>query len=184
MTQGLLILPFPANNSKYYIFTNDLHASKNYLYYSIVDMNLDGGLGAVISKNVVIPNDSLTQRLTAVKHANGRDWWLIVQRWDQDEYIKFLITPAGLSGPFKQSTGNPKPKDEYYGTSYFSRRGNKLVSVGGYGNISLMDFDRCTGDISNYLQIGPGVALFQPMKTYCMLVMSILIQPSMSTSMI
>ncbi len=160
-TQGLIILPFPDDTSRYYIFQKAYYSSRVSLYYSLVDMSLDSGLGGVIDKNTLIPTDSLTSRTTAVKHANGRDWWLIVQRWDQDEYIKFLITPSGIQGPFTQATGNPKPKDEWYGTSYFSRSGNKLVSVGAYGNISIMDFDRCTGDIFNYQQIGPGQFSFE-----------------------
>jgi len=157
MTQTILILPFPEDTMRYYIFHKAHYSSRTYLHYSIVDMTLDNGLGGVLDKNTLIPSDSLTSRTTAVKHANGRDWWLIVQRWDQDEYIKFLITPAGIQGPFKQITGNPKPKDEWYGTSYFSRSGNKLVSVGVFGNIGLMDFDRCTGDISNYQRIGENI---------------------------
>jgi len=161
MGQGLLILPFPEDTNKYYIFTKGYVASKVDLYYSIIDLTLDNSMGGVVSKNTLIPGDSLTSRNTAIKHANGRDWWLIQQRWDQDEYLKFLITPDGIQGPFKQATGNPKPKEEWYGTSYFSRSGNKLVSVGYYGNINLMDFDRCTGDISNYRQIGPGVFSYE-----------------------
>ncbi len=160
-TQSILILPVPDDSVRYYVFHKTPYSSKTYLYYSIVDMTLDNGLGGVLSKNTMIPCDSLTDRNTAVKHANGRDWWLIQQRWDQDEYLKFLITPDGIQGPFKQATGNPKPKEEYYGTSYFSRSGNKLVSAGAYGNIGLMDFDRCTGDISNYRQIGPGVFSYE-----------------------
>ena len=156
-TQGLLILPFPGDSTRYYLFTKDQLASKIYLYYSIVDMTLDNGLGGVVSKNTVIPCDSLTQRTTAVKHANGRDWWLIVQRYDQDEYLKFLITPSGIQGPYRQTTNNQIPKDGFYGTSYFSRSGNKLVSVGVYGNVDIMDFDRCTGTISNFQRIGENV---------------------------
>ncbi|REK03417.1 MAG: T9SS C-terminal target domain-containing protein [Bacteroidetes bacterium] len=155
--QGLIILPFPDDTSHFYIFQKTQNSSKTVFYYSIVDMNADGGLGGVISKNNLIQTDSLTDRTTAVKHANGRDWWLIVQRWDQDEYLKYLITPDGIQGPFRQQTANPKPKEEYYGTSRFSRSGNRLVSVGQYGNINLMDFDRCTGDISNYQRIGENI---------------------------
>jgi hypothetical protein len=156
-SQGLLILPFPADSYKYYIFTKEQHSSKVIMYYSVVDMTEDSSFGAVMSKNNMFYTDSLTQRTTAVKHANGRDWWLIVQRWDQDEYLKYLVTPSGFQGPFKQSTSNPIPKEEFYGTSYFSRSGSKLVSVGLYGNINLMNFDRCTGDISNYMRIGESV---------------------------
>jgi len=157
-SQGLLILPIPNDSNRYYIFHKTQYNSKNNLYYSIVDMSLNSGLGELVVKNIQIPCDSITQRTTAVKHANGRDWWLIQQRWDEDEYLKFLITPNGILGPYKQSTGNLKPKEEFYGTSCFSRSGNKLVSVGLYGNINLMNFDRCTGDIYNYQQIGPGIA--------------------------
>lgn len=157
-TQCVLILPYPGDTTRYYIFHKTQYNSKNNLFYSIVDMNQDAGLGAVVSKNNNIPTDSLTQRTTAVKHANGRDWWLIQQRWDQDEYLKFLITPLGIQGPIRQATANSKPKEEFYGTSTFSRSGNRLVSVGQYGNINLMNFDRCTGDIYNYQQIGAGIA--------------------------
>jgi hypothetical protein len=160
-TQGLLILPWPGDSSIYYVFTKSQTSSKTIMYFSIVDMTADNGLGAVISKNNKIWTDSLTDRTTAVRHANGRDWWLMVQRWDQDEYLKYLIRPDNIYGPYKQSTGNPNPKNEYYGTSYFSRSGTKLVSVGAYGNISLMDFDRCTGDLSNYRQIGPNVFSYE-----------------------
>lgn len=157
-TQGILILPFPNDTNRFYIFHKTQYSSKIYLYYSIVDMTLDNGLGGVLNKNTVIPGDSIKQRTTAVRNANGRDWWLIVQRWDQDEYIKYLITPLGIQGPYKQATGNPNPKDEFYSTSYFTRSGSKMVSVGFYGNITLMDFDRCTGDFSNFQQIGSGIS--------------------------
>ncbi len=160
-SQGMLILPFPGDSTKYYIFTKSQQSSMTIMYFSVVDMTQDNGLGAVTSKNNKFWTDSLTDRTTAVKHANGRDWWLIVQRWDQDEYLKYLIKPDGIYGPSKQATGNPYPKNEYYGTSYFSRSGNKLVSVGFYGNISIMDFDRCTGNISNYLQIGPSIFSYE-----------------------
>jgi hypothetical protein len=156
-TQGILILPFPADSNRFYVFHKTQYASKNILYYTIVDRRFDDGYGGVLSKNNIIPCDSITQRTTAVKHANGRDWWFIQQRWDQDEYLKFLITPNGIQGPYRQSTGNALPKNEFFGTSYFSRSGNKLVSAGVYGNLSIMDFDRCTGDISNYQQIGPNI---------------------------
>jgi len=163
-TQGLLILPFPGDTSRFYLFTKDHVSSRTFMWYSVIDMTVDSGYGGVSSKNNIFSTDSLTQRTTAVKHANGRDWWLIVQRFDEDEYLKYLITPAGIQGPYRQSTGNPYPKHEYYGTSYFSRSGSKLASVGAYGNVSVMDFDRCTGNISNYQQIGPNI--FSPENSY------------------
>ncbi len=156
-TQGVVVLPYPDDSSKYYIFHKNQINGKNFLYHSTVDMTLDGGLGGVTNKNILIPCDSLTQRTTAVKHANGRDWWLVQQRWDQPEYFTFLISPDSIQGPFKYIVTNPNPKLEIIGTSRFSRSGNKLVSVGTHGTIDLMDFDRCTGTLSNFQRIGENV---------------------------
>ena len=49
------------------------------LLYSEIDASGDNGNGAVISKNKAVFSDSilLGQFVTAVRHANGRDWWEI-----------------------------------------------------------------------------------------------------------
>jgi len=48
------------------------------LWYSVIDMNLNGGNGSVVQNNVILFNDTLsTSGPQAVKHANGRDWWII-----------------------------------------------------------------------------------------------------------
>ena len=40
--------------------------------------------------------------LTAVKHGNGRDWWLFAHKDFSSLMFKFLITPNGIQGPFVQ----------------------------------------------------------------------------------
>jgi len=160
-SQGIVVLPFPGDSTKFYVFHKSQSTGKNFIYYSIVDMTMDGGLGAVTSKNIVIPCDSLTQRTTAVKHANGRDWWLVQLRWDQPEYITFLITPDSIIGPYKFLVNDPSPKQNIVGTSRFSRSGSKLVSVGVYGSVDIMDFDRCTGAISNFQRIGENIFSYE-----------------------
>src|SRR5574337_1264567 len=49
-TNGLIIIPFPASNSKYYIFSTDGLS----LYTNIIDMSLNNGSGAVIQKNILV----------------------------------------------------------------------------------------------------------------------------------
>lgn len=52
-TQGVIILPYPENENLYYIFylTDYVVPEDNFgIEYSIVDMELDGGLGAVTEK--------------------------------------------------------------------------------------------------------------------------------------
>ena len=65
-------------------------------------MNLDSGLGGIVEnkKNIFIIQDTLTLgRLTGVKHANGRDWWIMIHRYYSDEYYKLLVTPDKIYGP-------------------------------------------------------------------------------------
>lgn len=55
LTQGNLIIPVPNDNTKYYLFhlTIDDYGITNasfFLYYSIIDMSLQGGLGEVVQK--------------------------------------------------------------------------------------------------------------------------------------
>ena len=81
---GNIILPDPASISKYVLF----HQTGTYaalvpslaVYYSSIDLSLNGGLGAVTFKNQIIINDTLSWGLAACKHAKGRDWWIISLR--------------------------------------------------------------------------------------------------------
>ena len=75
-TQSCVIIPKPLCNNIYYIFTVD--AIENYLtdgfQYSIVDLNLNGGLGDITSKNNLLFSPS-TEKVTAVLHNNSKDFW-------------------------------------------------------------------------------------------------------------
>ena len=157
LPQGNLVIPFPNDSSKYYLFheTSDDPNSTwatYYLYFSVVDMSLDGGLGAVVQKNSILLQDTLVEgRLTACKHANGRDWWLIVHKMYSGQVFKYLITPQGISGPWIQNLFTWR--DSYFGQAVFSPQGNKFAYYEPYGDLDIWDFDRCTGDFSNYKHI-------------------------------
>ena len=47
------------------------------LYNTIIDMRLNGGLGSVVIENKQISGELHADCITAVKHGNGRDWWVI-----------------------------------------------------------------------------------------------------------
>src|SRR5688572_2342783 len=71
----LVIIPDPADNGLYYLFSIGVTSIFG-LYYSIIDMNQNGGLGAVVQKNLQLLNYQMADGLQAVKHGNGRDWWI------------------------------------------------------------------------------------------------------------
>jgi hypothetical protein len=155
--QANLIIPFPDDSTKYYLFheTCDDYGVTYctfYLYYSIIDMTLDSGRGAVIQKNIILLSDSLVEgRLTACKHANGRDWWLTSHQYNTNRYYKYLITPFGIQGPFIQNIGAVRG---VWGQSVFSPDGNRFAYYdASVGDLDIFDFDRCTGGFSNLIHL-------------------------------
>ena len=178
--QGNLILPFPEHPNLYYLFhetyyvlPSSVHTVLN-IYYSIIDMTLDGGLGAVTQKNQLLLADTLTVGgITACKHANGRDWWVVFHKKSGSTYYKFLLSPSGTQGPFSQNIGLSFPyTNDFIWQSCFSPDGNKFASVTYRDTLDIMNFDRCTGIFSNSISInlndssiGRGVA-FAPNSRY------------------
>lgn len=176
LKQGNLILPQPENANLYYLFhetfffdslVNDERVKE--IYYSVIDMSLDGGLGAVTQKNIVLLSDTLTiGAITACKHANGRDWWIVFHRSKGRRYYKYLLTPVGLQGPYAQDIGYSLALNDWIWQSCFSPDGTKFSSVMARDTIDVMEFDRCSGLFSNSITLcikdsaaGRGVA-FSP----------------------
>ena len=160
-TQGSIILPAPGITGTYYIFHLQLQIDSSngcqFMYYSIIDMNQNGGLGKVMAKNVPITTANLVEKLTAVRHANGRDWWLLAHT-STDNFVEYLLTPAGLSAPLYQQIGTVTDSILYGGGTgqmKFSPKGDRLAAVSPTGTVDLFDFDRCTGLLSRYVNLGP-----------------------------
>ncbi|MCB0809975.1 MAG: hypothetical protein KDB96_11910 [Flavobacteriales bacterium] len=108
--QANLIIPDPGNSTQNYLFHNTIDSLQNltakYLYISKIDMTMDGGHGAVTTKNQVIHSGTLQNgHLTAVKHGNGRDWWVYAYDYVSNEFLRWLVEPAGIAGPFAQQVG-------------------------------------------------------------------------------
>ncbi len=159
--QACLILPKPGSNTIYYLFHNTVD---NYPYYnkslkqyvSTIDMSLNGGLGGVINKNTVLIQDTINPgKITACKHANGRDWWVMVQRVNSNTFYEYLVTPTGISNPIIQNIGTSRTN--FLGMAIFSPDGKKYASFHAEyttdGELDIFDFDRCSGDLSNPVHI-------------------------------
>ncbi|MCO5279942.1 MAG: T9SS type A sorting domain-containing protein [Chitinophagales bacterium] len=158
-TQGALILPSLENKNQYTIFHYSIDTNvsiQNFamygttkLYYTVVDMSENMGKGKVISKNNIFLSDVLldNSRMTACKHANGRDWWLVKTSLYKGEYYKFLYTSQGIEGPFIQEIGDDFGP-HYEGQAVFSNDGTKFATVNHIGPCVVMDFNRCTGEFS------------------------------------
>ena len=115
-------------------------------------MNLNNGLGAVIQKNVQISNTRPGDVVQAVRHGNGRDWWIITKHSDTstpqfNRYFVYLITPTGIAAPIIQDFNNATDGDLQ--KIIFNNKCNKLMQINFIGFMCEFDFDRCSGIISN-----------------------------------
>jgi hypothetical protein len=118
------------------------------LYYSLIEPN-SGVNGTVFFKNQLLIDDTLEiGGLTACRHANGRDWWLLIKKFNSNIYYTVLTTPDGPSVINQQVV--PGPVTIVGGQSSFSPDGNYFASFGYLSQIRLYDFDRCTGQLSNF----------------------------------
>ena len=162
--QGAIAIPDPANTQLYHLF----HVSADipgdalvgtHLLHTQIDMSLENGKGAVTEKNSVILEDTiLPGGLTATRHANGRDWWLVIFKYGEPVYYKILLTPNGI---FNLGT-EPLPERmivDHEGTVLFSPDGGKLVVIStdydanDHQWLYLFGFDRCSGLLSNMEKI-------------------------------
>ncbi len=51
--------------------------------------------------------------LSVTKHANGRDWWVIVKKHYKNKFYKFLLTPLGIQSMGYQLIGLDDPPFEH-----------------------------------------------------------------------
>ncbi|MFM9950893.1 MAG: M43 family zinc metalloprotease [Saprospiraceae bacterium] len=161
-TTQTLILPQPGSPWRFFVFTPnsfDNLASGNGLSYSIVDMKLNGSLGDVEpgQKNIaLLPQNQFTEKITATRHCNGTDWWILVKERNNNNFRAYPLTATGLGAPVISSVGTPgTPAAQNVASCLkFSPNGkivvNALFQTGGF---DLFDFDNSTGLLSNAVTV-------------------------------
>ena len=163
-TQAALILPQPGNNQFYYVFTTDdfdVNSLKYGFRYSVVDMCLNNETGDVTMEKNILLLDTVAEKLTAVKHENGIDYWVIIHKYFSDSFYSYLLTSSGISDPIVSSIGSIHPAGfvgvgSAVGQLKASPDGNKLVIVNGNSSNSVaeyFDFNKSTGIVSNCVSI-------------------------------
>lgn len=152
-TQAAVIVPKPGSQTRYYIFTADDAGGPNGLTYSEVDMTADNGKGDVVNSNTPLITP-VTEKITAVYHANGTDIWITTHQWGGDAFYSFKVTAAGVNTtPVVSNTGlvieGSTNSGHYAGWMNISPNGKKLASASGLFAIELFDFNNQTGKVSN-----------------------------------
>ncbi|QXP61489.1 T9SS type B sorting domain-containing protein [Olleya sp. HaHaR_3_96] len=172
-TQSAIIIPKPEDPNLYYIFTQDTNFQlnpDNGFNYSIVDMTLNGGFGAVTTKNQFLLNKA-SEKVTAVlKDCQSQNIWVVTYA-DSDAltninavdnnnntFYAFEVSAASGVNPTPIVSTLPFSISERRGYLKFSPDGTKLACANVAEGLYLFDFDTTTGIVSNSQQINTTIA--------------------------
>ncbi len=188
MSHGSLLLPMPESVNQYvflfgervaFYYEGVPRSGISPLTYSYIDLNANGGAGEVFEKKSILCTDTLSSGLlTATRHANGRDWWILMNKNETNHYYRFLLDPEGIITDGFQTIGDTvrnglaQANFSPDGTWYAQYNYWGVTNQGTYNYVDLYQFDRCTGLLSNHLQIKdngwgkPGGVAFSPNSRY------------------
>lgn len=154
-----MCIPLPGSPNLYYIFTTPDKGTGG-LYYSVVDLNLNGGMGNVVAakKNIEMMTTTC-EKVTAVKNSSNTGYWVLAHEFGGKVYSAYSFdgngvnmnavnTSIGVSISYTNGT-------EAIGYMKFSPLGNKLAvahTFVGAGAFEIFDFDANTGVLSNPIQ--------------------------------
>ena len=155
-TQNPLFLPDPGDSTKAYLFYGQYRYANLFgtgpalLDVLFTYAYLDIPTQSLISKgNVAISDTTSIGGLAAVRHANGRDWWVVKPGRFQDEYYVGLLGPQGIEFE-KRILSDVDHFEQGRPCSYFSESGDIFVNfTGSPFKIYRFNFDRCEGSLSN-----------------------------------
>ncbi len=171
-TQATAFFPLNRERSKYAVITNTAHAlyeNEGELYYSVIDMSLNDGKGAVTIKNQPLwagQSDYSSEALTAAPKTDGSGYWVITYRPGSTNLIVFEFTGEVLAvTPHEYAAGTTITKRNAgtigFGTLNFNKMYNQLVMMAGAhcitgqsctserGVLRIADFDTTTGVVTN-----------------------------------
>lgn len=162
-TQSAIIVPKPQDPNIYYIFTVDTSVNEIDpdfgLNYSILDISLNEGNGAITQKNINLLLDSSEKIAGVIKDCFNQSIWVITLASENgtdgffNTYHCFEVSPSGIDTNAVKNTfpdlfiGDPR------GYLKLSSDGTKMVSANAYDGLFVYDFDPDTGILSNQIQL-------------------------------
>lgn len=167
LSQACLIVPNPATNQQYYLFTLSDQDWPNQrertvsLYSSLIDMRLNDGKGdVVVNRKNALLQQGISEKLIAIKHRNGRDYWIVTHSLTGNTFFIRLLNINGIADARQISIGSIYASN--IGCMQASPDGSKIACAVWKNNddmlnnqpFDLFDFDNQTGELSNYVNLG------------------------------
>lgn len=164
--QGAVIVPQPKHPGRYFIFSmteNEEGVNAGRLYYTMVDLNLNGGLGDVVpGSKAVLLDSNLNEKMTAVL-GDFCNVWLLVTSSDLIAFKAYEIAESGLNvTPVMSFPGPGTSLQGKTGTISISADRKRLVLTDmGYdvslvSSVTLFDLNTANGTVSNPVNLSIG----------------------------
>lgn len=137
----------PGDKNKYYIFYNGELCS--YLYYSVVDMQLNKGLGDVAKLNFILDSTRMAEGVELIKRPCTNNYWLIAYECGKG-YKRYTIDEQGISsGQLIYSHAGPAIYVGRGELDYHNGRLGHAFSNSPAPLAFLCDFDELSGTVCN-----------------------------------
>jgi len=175
-TQSALIVPQPDDKgcqSTYYVFTTSKLLGGSGLQYSLVDMRLNAGKGAIVQKNIpLVPSASAfaspTEKLTAYTSQSGKTY-VITHDFNKNTFRVIPVNKQGIDFTLEKkynlgSVHGPDPENAS-GYMKISADGTKLAvtipgAPGKPNYVEIFQYEDSTGKIKpNPIKLNLGNAL-------------------------
>lgn len=129
------------------MFDSDISRGPLTVWRSKFKINADSTI-SVIEKNIELINDTVEfLGITACKHANGRDWWVMIKNQFTTKSHLLLFTPDTIISDLIETPGAALFDEG--ALKVFSPNGNYYATYTSHGGgLRLYQFDRCAGSLS------------------------------------
>jgi hypothetical protein len=154
INQWGIFLPYPgAEGKKVTLIHTRPELIITDLMYTIVDLQGQSGKPEVIEKNTSFIHDTIAiGGHNAVKHANGRDWWIVATPDLSNKFYIYLFDQTGIHFVRTQEIG-PKTTELLIAELLFSPDGSKMAFSNAMDDLRTFDFDRCEGMLYNPIHV-------------------------------
>lgn len=173
VTQGVLIVPIPDSAGKYYLFSTSSNAFSSFygstdstlfgrLYYSVIDMSLNNGIGDIEQGRKGIVFDSgIIGGITGVQ-GNDCNIWLLYRTLPHFQFKAYSISPTGIAAnpivsgdAFNYTFTSSNMPGSYLAVSPNHQKLASVIQLFNYGPnfisgyLQVFDFDTTTGIVSS-----------------------------------
>ena len=150
--QGMIVIPTSEASIVSLFYNEEYFNNENLFSVKLQRAMIDLENNIVLSKQQTYMDTISGNILSATKHSNGEDWWIINQDYYTNEYKCLLISEGEVIDTVSTFIGNAILAQDSP-QSNFSPDGTMFARFNPADELQLYDFDRSTGKLCNFRYI-------------------------------